>query len=166
MGHHISAVLLSGSFDEERAKSFDMKPIRLSFQLTLFPLDARYTDYWSEKLGVSGFVSDHPLLNSRVIHHMVNSIAQDPLFAVIETDYFGGTGSQAAVVYRGEIEVMAHDWTEVRPAKYSFGPINRALRMLGVIKAKGRDEFETVGLDKYRDFYDLFDAYEDEAFGS
>src|SRR5438477_6135646 len=101
MGHHISAVVLRGPFDEQRATNFDMKPIRLTAELTLFPLNARYTDHWTEKLGVSGFVSDTPLLNSAVVHRIVNSIAENPLFAVIETDYAGGTGSQAAAVYRG-----------------------------------------------------------------
>src|SRR5688572_19704963 len=86
MGHHISAVLLRGSFDEQRARAFDMKAIRLTSELTMFPLSARYTDFWADKLGMPGFVSDIPLLNSNVIHHMVNAIAREPLFALIETD--------------------------------------------------------------------------------
>jgi hypothetical protein len=159
MGHHISAVVLSGSFNEDRALSFDMKPIHISADLTLLPLDAEYTDYWAEKLRVSGFVSDCPLLNSSVIHHMVNAIADKPLFAIIETDYFGGKGSQAAAVYRGGSEIMPPESTAIAPVGASIGPINKALRLLGVTASNGRDEFETVGLDRYRDFYELFDKY-------
>jgi hypothetical protein len=160
MGHHISAVLLRGPFAERRAADFDLKPIRLTAELTLFPLDPRYTDHWAEKLGVCGFVSDSPLLNSAVVHHMVNAIAADPLFAVIETDYVGGNGAQAAAVYRGVVEVMPPESTAIGPVRASKGPINRALRSLGVMTTGGCDEFETVGLDRYRDFYDLFEEYE------
>lgn len=160
MGHHIAAVVLSGPFDEHRARSFDMRSTRLAADLTLFPLDPNYNDYWAEELGLPGHVSNRPLLNSRVIHHMVSCIAQSPFFAIIETDYFGGTGSQAAAVYRGDVEIMPPESTAIGPVDRSIGPINKALRQLGVIASGGRDEFETVGLACYRDFADLFEAYE------
>jgi hypothetical protein len=57
MGHHISAVVLKGPFDEAQARSFDLKVMRLTAELTLFPLDAGYCDHWSGKLGISGFKS-------------------------------------------------------------------------------------------------------------
>jgi hypothetical protein len=163
MGHHISAVVLKGSFDEDQAKAFDLKPIRLNDELTLFPLDARYLDYWAEKLGSCGFVSDCPRLNPNVVHLMVNAIASNPLFAVIETDYFGGTGSQAAAVYQGRVEILAPESSEIAELGHSIGPINNALRRLGVLAIVGRDEFETVGLYRYRDFYDLFEDYEPDS---
>ncbi|MBY0461358.1 MAG: hypothetical protein K2V38_28915 [Gemmataceae bacterium] len=159
VGHHISAVVLRGSFDAARAAEFDLAAIKLTGELTLFPLHASYTDFWAEKLGVSGFVADVPLLNSRVVHHMVNAVATDPLFAIIETDYFGGTGSQSAAVYRGAVEVMPPESTELVRGRISIGPINKALRLLGVTGTGGRDEFDTVGLANHRDFDDLFDRY-------
>ena len=106
------------------------------------------------------FVSDTPLLNSVAVHRMVNDLTENPLFAVIETDYFGGRGSQAAAVYRGADEVMAPEWTAIGEAGDSKGPINKALRLLGVVATGGRDEFETVGLDNHRNFSDLFESYE------
>jgi hypothetical protein len=160
VGHHISAVVFRGPYDEQRATEYDMKPIRLTAELTLFPLDARFTDHWAEKLSVTGLVAESPLLNSRVIHHMVNTLAADPLFAVIETDFTGGIGSQAAAVYRGAVEVMPPESTEIGPVGRSKGPINIALRLLGVVAIGEHDEFESVGLDRHRDFYDLFEAYE------
>jgi len=33
---------------------------------------------------------------------------------------------------------------------YSVKPINEALKMLGVIKSDGKDEFDTIGLGRYR----------------
>jgi hypothetical protein len=81
---------------------------------------------------------------------MMQEVAPRPLFAVIETDYFGGRGDQAAAVYQGEKEVMA-------PAVGAVGPINQALRYLGVQATAGMDEFATVGLGRFRDFDEFFD---------
>ena len=157
MGHHIGAVLLRGPYDDEKARAFDLKPIPLEFGITLFPLDPKHTDYWSGKLGVHGSRSPHrPLLNSEVIHHMVNAIADDPLFAVIETDFFGGIGDQVAAVYRGQKELMA-------PRVGYRGPINDALHLLGVTARGPLDLFDTLGLREYRDFDDLYEEYEDDA---
>jgi hypothetical protein len=159
MGHHISAVLLRGPFDEQKARSFDFKPFRLGSELTLFPLYPAYTDFWSEKLGTSGWLSKRPLLNGATVHHLIRSIAVDPLFAIIETDYAGGVGTQAAAVYRGEVQVMAPEVSE----SGKYGPINKALRHLGVAAGGMMDEFDTVGLGQYRDFDDLFESYTDES---
>ena len=83
---------------------------------------------------------------------MIRAVAPEPLFAVIETDYFGGNGDQAAAVYRGEQEVMA-------PAAGAVGPINEALRHLGIRASAGMDEFDTLGLGQFRDFDDFVDTY-------
>ena len=101
---------------------------------------------------MSGFLSQRPLLNATVVHRMMNEIAAAPLFAVIETDYFGGNGDQAAAVYRGGIEVMP-------PEAARRGPINKALRTAGVLTRVGLDEFDTIGLGEFRNFDDLFDSY-------
>jgi hypothetical protein len=148
MGHHISAVVLRGPFDEPKARSFGLMPIPLPQGITLFPLEAGCCDRWAEGLDIAGWVSERPLLNCRVVHHIVREIAPDPLFAVIETDYFGGQGDQAAAVYRGDRVVMA-------PKAGAVGPINEALRHLGVRALPGLDEFDTVSLRHFRDFDNL-----------
>jgi hypothetical protein len=145
MGHRISAVLLHSAYDDKIARAFGLRPITLTQGITLFPLHAGYCDDMSERLGIGGDVSDRPRLNDRVVHHLVRRIAPEPLFAVIETNYFGGAGTQAAAVYRGAEEVMA-------PAASAFGPINEALRHLGVQASPGLDEFDTVGLGRFRSF--------------
>jgi len=152
MAHHISAVLLRGPFDADLAKSFGLKAIRLEHDLTMFPLDARWVDHWSERFGVFGFVADQPLLNSNVIHHMIRSIAAEPVFALIETEYFGGEGTQTAAAYHGEKEVMS-------PQTAESDTINKALRLLGIVARSGLDEFDTVGLGGFRDFDELFASY-------
>jgi len=159
MGHHISAVLLKGHFDQQQATSFDFTVIQLPQEIVLFPLHDGYCDHWSEKLGIAGFKSEEPQLNSCVVHHMITTIAAEPLFAVIETDYFGGTGSQSAAVYRGSCEIMSPSSTGIARGRDSKGPINHALKMLGVLPHRGLDEFDTLGLGRFRDFDDLFERY-------
>jgi hypothetical protein len=152
MGHQISAVLLRGPFDSARAAGFDLRPIELKFGLTLFPLHWSHCDYWADGLAAPGDVKEYPVLNRRVVHQMLHEIAAEPFFAIIETDYFGGNGGQCAVVYRGQEEVLACP-------RDRRGPINAALRLLGVIAQRGIDEFDTVGLGQYRDWDAMFEVY-------
>ena len=58
--------------------------------------------------------------------------------AFISAGYFGGAGGQEAVVWTNGVVVRRNI------------DINEALRLLGVRKEPGRDEFDTVGLGQYR----------------
>ena len=129
-----------------------MKVLPLPEGLSLIPLDAAYCNHWSEELGVQDFVSETPLLNCRVVHHMLLHVSPGSRFAVIGTDYFGGAGSQSAVVYEGPNPLM-------EPKEAEVGPINEALRLLGVKARRGRDEFDTIGLHQWRSFDEMFERY-------
>ena len=62
----------------------------------------------------------------------------------METDYFGGAGNQAATVFlRGE--------RVLRRTRAASGPVDAALRLVGVVAAGGQDEFDTIGLALPRD---------------
>lgn len=154
MGHAISAALLKGEVDLVRAASFELCVIPLDFQITLFPLDPVFVDHWMNILDVQGFVNRRPLVNANVVHAMVRDISlePDPLYAILETSYSGGHGEQCAAVYRGGAELSS-------PQVAASGPINAALRDLGVVAQGGSDEFDTIGLGTYRDFDELFERY-------
>jgi hypothetical protein len=62
--------------------------------------------------------------------------------AYIETEYFGGKGTQSAAVWRDGRLLMP-------PAKAPLGPINRALRYLGIRFVWSRDAFQIVGLGRH-----------------
>jgi|GEM_PF-790501 len=63
--------------------------------------------------------------------------------AYVETDYFGGTGDQAAIAWKdGRIAFG--------PEKARIGVVSDALRRIGAEKGKARDEFEALGLDRHR----------------
>lgn len=65
-------------------------------------------------------------------------------FAFIETEYFGGSGGQAAAVFNpGLAPVRFTDEQEPNP-------INLALKLLGVPALDAADEFDTLGLGRFR----------------
>lgn len=65
--------------------------------------------------------------------------------AYVETDYWGGSGGQSAIAYVDGREAMAP-----QRSRGGGGPINQALRILGVDKRGGADEFDTIGLGERR----------------
>jgi hypothetical protein len=70
-----------------------------------------------------------------------------------ETEYFGGEGSQGAVVVSDGKLVYG-------PALADIGPINQALAMLGVaITPPAHDEFDSVGLAQHRSTEDWIEAF-------
>lgn len=73
------------------------------------------------------------------------------LVAYIETDYFGGVGTQGAAVWK-------HETLLQEPATGTKGTINLALRTIGLAADIGLDEFDTLGLGQVRhtsDFEEL-----------
>jgi hypothetical protein len=74
----------------------------------------------------------------------------------VETDYFGGIGTQAAIVWRhstiyGPYQSATryeHDRLISVPAEQRA--INRALQLLGVQRGTAIDEFDALGLGHYR----------------
>ncbi len=63
--------------------------------------------------------------------------------AYVETDYFGGAGTQGGVLY-GNGRAAAD------PVAAGTGVINALLSELGVRREHGKDEFDSLGLSKYR----------------
>ena len=67
--------------------------------------------------------------------------------AYIETDYFGGCGTQAGVlVEKGRVAV---------PPVEGAGTIDRLLAALGVRCLPGKDEFDSLGLGSFRHMPDM-----------
>ncbi len=60
-----------------------------------------------------------------------------------ETEYFGGMGRQVAIVFKDGAIAFG-------PAKNEIGPINEGLRLLGAKRKASNDEFDSIGLGRYR----------------
>lgn len=68
--------------------------------------------------------------------------------AYVETEYFGGTGAQSAMTFVDGREVVAPQ------SARGAGPINQALRRIGVARTLAEDEFDAIGLGERRSMAD------------
>ncbi|MGW0181263.1 hypothetical protein [Nocardia sp. NPDC003345] len=156
MPHAITALILTGPYHDDAVQRWDLVPVPLKGDLTLFHITPDYTAYRQAKLGLEGDFERPP--NARELlfptENVIGVLAAEittrpaPTFALVVTDYHGGTGGQAAVV--------SIDGGPVRPA----ADINDALRTLGVAADQGLDEFDTVGLGDQRATPDYLYRYE------
>lgn len=91
---------------------------------------------------------------SQKLNHFGQTHSHPGPLAYIETDYFGGQGSQGAIVWsKGKIlfgPAVTGNRGDVQVDQLPAGAINCALKMLGVEKGNRIDEFEALGLGKYR----------------
>lgn len=147
MGHSIEAIICRGPVDTGKAAEMDL-PLLYEGGFIIIPLNSSHSDFWAEKLGV-----DHDAY-SEMIHDRAVTLAFAKAlgiskFALVETEYFGAIGEQFATIYKDGNRVSAVE----------NDGINNALRKIGVVVSTGLDEFDTIGLGKYRDFSQFFEKY-------
>ena len=76
---------------------------------------------------------------------VLSEMSRGGRFAYVETEYFGELGGQGAVVFTDAQLAYGPTWDE------QIGPINTALRMLGVgVTPPAIDEFAALGLGRHR----------------
>jgi len=158
--HAISAVILKGEYNKEEAEKYDLLGVELGFNLTMFFIDIFFTACWQKKLGTLGVLETNcpktTFLYPRemVIYELMKRISESEQveYAIILTDYFGGAGEQFANVYQGDKNV-----------DLEINRISKALKYLGVKNKSPHDEFDTVGLGKYRSNPNYLDKYGDLA---
>ena len=95
--------------------------------------------------GLSPILCDCPF-----VHFLAKEIGQDQ-YGLLETDYFGGNGSQSAALYnQGELL-----W---RAGPQKRGPIDTLIHKLDQ-SLNPNNGFTLLGLDSYRHFNDFFPDY-------
>ena len=73
---------------------------------------------------------------------LCEDLSKRETIAYVEAEIFGGAGTQAYIIFsKGK---------QIGLPVVSDDAINQALRLLGVSKAGAVDEFEAVGLGRYR----------------
>ncbi len=70
--------------------------------------------------------------------------------AYVETEYFGGMGTQAAATYIAGVPTVAGRHTNETGVETDSLAINEALAAIGVRRKGQMDEFDTIGLGRYR----------------
>lgn len=76
----------------------------------------------------------------------IKEFGKDKTIAKITTDYFGGSGYQTSKLFVNNKPIMSLS----DEFEYGSSPINSVLKKMGVEKNNGNDEFDTIGLGKYR----------------
>lgn len=128
-------------------------PTALPFGLVIAPLaEAQIEKLTGTNLGeiAKGFSYFSPSLERALA-----DAAGECVFAYIETEYSGGIGTQAAALFSGQEAAVRLIEPDIYARATPNSPINSALRALGVRSASARDEFDTVGLGRFRDFADF-----------
>jgi len=76
----------------------------------------------------------------------IREFGKDKTISKISTDYFGGPGYQEAKLFVNNKK----EYDKSSESDYKLNPINDILKLMGIIKKEGMDEFDTIGLGKYR----------------
>jgi hypothetical protein len=154
MGHHITAVVGTALLIERVAAAAAAPPLtNLQSGLVIAPLGEHQIDAITA-LQPGSYAEGFAYL-SEALQSFLSSASLDGALAYIETGYFGGTGSQAAAVFSGGEMILKSTTSNTRDPIHSDDPINAALRTMGIKAVDGRDEFDTVGLGRFRSMESL-----------
>lgn len=138
MGHHICAIIGRKPVNEDAVRKYQLA-LAYEGDFAIIPLEQDSVWYWSEKLNLSTESQSEEIdWACELIFCFAKELGLEK-YAIIQTDYFGGTGTQSASLYENGKILIAD--------KY----INDVLKELGVIKTGSKDEFDTINLGEYRD---------------
>lgn len=147
MGHCVTGIISSSpAVDSILHSSPGLVAIPLVNGLSLIPLDDDALDSVAGDYSqtAAGFNYLSPSLAAFLADH-----SHHAALVYFETEYFGGDGTQAAAAYRDghSLSLSSGD-----------GAINRAVGCLGVTRHGTLDEFDYVGLSRYRHTSDWIEA--------
>jgi hypothetical protein len=155
LAHHITAIITTDAVQSDVPRHLDLVAVPLGSRLTLFHVDHYYTAYWqavrkcTELLDVPpAFPAEFP--REGIVSQLVSELTarSSPVFALLRTEYFGGVGDQWACAFTGNRRDSPDD-----------AKINEVLRILGVARRDGLDEFDTIGLGAHRSSPDYLARY-------
>ena len=142
---------MKGSIDDRPLREFELVHEQMDYGLTLIHIPSERERELKTKLEVNGMlaVGDvdisgdefEPIPRDSALAKLASivSVEKPALFSLVVAEYFGGIGEQAACVNQG------NELVEIGGNK-----INDALRYLGVVKVADKDEFDVLGLARFR----------------
>jgi hypothetical protein len=85
------------------------------------------------------------------VENLLAELSRISPVAYVYTEYFGGVGEQSALAFVGGHLATPHSGAgRALPWSSSIGPINAALAAMGVVRERGQDEFDSIGLGLHR----------------
>ena len=137
MAHNISVVVGDAAAIASAARQLGCSWVPLPPAIALIPFDRLATGDPS----IAPFVTFTP----SVLGHLRDAL---PRFGYVETEYFGGTGTQRAGAWDRERVLVA-------PREAPGSVVNEVLRALGVTAGDAHDEWDAIGLVRFRGMDDL-----------
>jgi len=155
MGHHIQAFIGREELLREIVRHYpNAIVIPLPQQLGMLPITERFYDGLPNPQHPDDKVDDRFLYLGPKLHQIGKAFSVKAPLAYVETEYFGGTGFQGAVVWaNGQIifgPALTGDKEDFQIDDLPDNAINIALRKLGVLKGGSHDEFDAIELGKHR----------------
>lgn len=140
MAHHLQAIVGAAAV-VARATELGLThaPIPLAAGLAWVPVPHDDLDRLAETTTLARSPWDDRFVQlGGVLPAILTALSAHGAVAYIETEYFGGFGTQVATAFVRGARVL------------DCASVNDALRVLGVRAAPGRDEWDTVGLAAHR----------------
>jgi hypothetical protein len=145
MGYYLQAFICNQDDSYILTKQFNTAiNINLGQGVDLIPMTEELFDQinnFKTSLSIESF----KFLTENVEQIILNIIGKKK-FAYVEAEYFGGTGTQIAMIWNNN--------KREEFLKFGENRINKVLKSFGVIVSKGKDEFETLGFHLHRDTAD------------
>lgn len=135
MTHQICAVVTPST--ARAAERLGTTAVELTDALQLVPMTTQLFDALNDPN--SAVVEPFFLMTTHMLERLRSAL---DVFAYVETEYFGGSGTQRAGAWRGTK-------TLVTPQERS-GSVNLVLAALGVTRGAALDEWDAVGLVRFR----------------
>lgn len=165
MSHFIQVILGKQRSIESLAERWvQAKAYPLPQGFAVIPLTPRLSDDIEELLQKSGRVEPFAYFTEahrELLEH--ESRRLNAALAYLETEYIGGIGLQAAVLFENgkqsinplKTKTVREELQDFRQEPAGERAINVVLKAMGVWKSKAFDEFNALRLDKYRNNEDF-----------
>lgn len=148
MSHCVTAIIAGSPVIERITGDRGWIAVDLRDGLRLLPLDDDDLD--SLDIDFTQTIDGFTYLSPNLAQFCAGHSVFGPL-VYLETEYFGGMGNQAAVAFAVGAPVPPTPLV-------GNGAINAALRSIGIVASSGVDEFDFVGLSRYRHTSDWKEA--------
>lgn len=156
MSFDLHAVVASDATADEMRRRYDTAVVvRLAQRLSLIPVSQALTKQvgatFSEGEDARAVSSLFQDLTPGLLGLLIESSRPSPV-AYLEADYFGNAGGQVAAAWSGGQRIFGpKSFPAGDPWPPGGGPIDEALRLVGAtVDRPGADEFECVGLNRFR----------------
>jgi len=145
MGHSVSTFIAAEPVITRLSATLGNAPFRQSGvgELCFLPVTDEVFDLATSLKGDSEPLREGYYRFSKALAAIASECSATGPIAHVFTDYFGGDGTQGATVWASGKEAMAPDVDRQ-------GPINSALRKIGLKAQPPLDEFDTIGLGNVR----------------